>query len=203
MSDVFAERGLVSLSTRHPIWGRFFQVAPLVIVGTREADGPWDLAPKHMAMPMGWGNFFGFVCTPRHRTYLNARREGVFTVSFPRPSQVLVASLAAAPRCETDEKPSLDVLDTFPASEVDGVLVEDAYLHLECETYRVYDDFGQNSLITGRVLAAHVSEAAIRRADKDDRDLLAAHPILAYLPPGRYAEVGDTRAFPFHRGWSR
>lgn len=203
MSDSYAERGLVSLSNEHPVWNRFFQVSPLVIVGTREDDGGHDLAPKHMAMPMGWDNFFGFVCTPQHRTYVNARREGAFTVSFPRPSQVLGASLSAAPRCGTGEKPSLAVLETFPATEVDGVFVEDAYLHLECETYRVYDDFGQNSLVTGRVLVAHVSESAIRRADKDDRELLAENPVLAYLPPGRYAEVDDTRAFPFHRGWSR
>ncbi len=31
--------------------------------------------------------------------------------------------------------------------------------------------------------------------------LLAA--LLAYLAPGRYAEVRDTLAFPFHAGWSR
>lgn len=203
MSDAHEERGLVSLSTRHPVWNRFFQVAPLVIVGTREADGRYDLAPKHMAMPMGWANYFGFVCTPRHRTYVNARREEGFTVSFPRPGQVLVASLASAPRCENDEKPSLDVLETFPGSRVDAPLVEAAYLYLECALHRVYDDFGDNSLVTGKVIGAHVAEAAIRRADRDDRDLLAASPLLAYLSPGRYAEIARSRAFPFHRGWSR
>lgn len=194
---------LVSLSGDHPVWDRFFNVAPLVVVGSKEPNGDFDLAPKHMAMPMGWGNYFGFVCTPAHATYGNVKREGAFTVSFPRPSQVVLASLAAAPRCEGDEKPSLSLVSTIPARVVDGVLVDDAYLHLECETYRVYDDFESNSLITGKIVEAHVTEEAIRRADKDDEDLIFTAPLLAYVSPGRYAEVTHTFAFPFHTGMVR
>lgn len=195
--------GLVRLGVDHPVWDRFFQVCPLVVVGTKEASGQPDLAPKHMAMALGWDNYFGFACTPSHRTYGNAVREGFFTVSFPRPTQVLLASLAAAPRCEGDEKPSLRLLETIPATVVDGVLLKDAYLHLECETHRIIDDFGVNSLITGRVVEALVSEDAIRRADKDDEESLVAAPLLAYVAPGRYAEVSATFAFPFHEGWSK
>ena len=195
--------GLVTLAEGPPIWDRFFSVAPLVIVGTRERDGSYDLAPKHMAMPLGWENRFGFMCTPAHATYLNAAREGCFTVSFPRPSQVLLASLAAAPRCDDDTKPSLEVLETIPAREVDGVLVRDAYLHLECTLDRIIDGFGSCSLVAGKVVAAHVDEAALRRADKDDRDLLRDAPLLAYLSPGRFARVGESEAFPFHEGTSR
>ena len=54
-------------------------------------DGGNDLAPKHAAFPLGWGSFFGFVCTPRHSTYHNVRREGIFTVSYPRPTRVVLA----------------------------------------------------------------------------------------------------------------
>ncbi|NNM33019.1 MAG: flavin reductase [Gemmatimonadetes bacterium] len=193
----------ISLGSEHPVWDRFFHVAPLVVIGTREADGRYDLAPKHMVTPLGWENHFGFVCTPRHNTYGNAKREGCFTVSYPRPSQVLLASLAAAPRCESNEKQSLDMVETRPATAVDGVLLADAYLHLECETGRVIDDFGTNSLITGRIVEAHVSEDALRRTDKDDSALLDEAPLLAYVSPGRYGELSRTYAFPFHKGWSR
>ena len=124
-------------------------------------------------------------------------------MSFPKPSQVIIASLAAAPRCEDGSQPSLEALKTFPAEVVDGVLVRDAALHLECETYRIYDDFGSNSLVTGRVVEAHVSEASIRRSDRDDEDAIFEAPLLAYVAPGRYAEVSHTFAFPFHEGWSR
>lgn len=197
------EAELIRLGAEHPVWDRFFQVFPLVVVGSREPDGSFDLAPKHMAMPMSWENRFGFVCSPTHATYVNVRREGCFTVSYPRPSQVLYASLAAAPRCEDDSKPSLGLLQTRPATTVDGVLLADAYLHFECETDRIIDDFGPNSLITGRIVEALVSEDAVRRPDRDDEDLIFDAPLLAYLAPGRYAEISKSFAFPFHAGWSR
>lgn len=195
--------GFVQLGADHPVWDRFFHVAPLVVIGTREVDGGFDLAPKHMATPVGWENYFGFVCTPRHSTYGNAVREGCFTVSYPRPSQVLLASLAAAPRCETNEKPALGEVETRRATVVDGVLLADAYLYLECETHQVVDGFGVNSLITGKIVQAHVSEDALRRSDKDDGDLIHGSPLLTYVSPGRYAELSQTFAFPFHKGWSR
>ena len=96
-------------------------VFPLVIVGTREADGGHDLAPKHMAMPMSWENHYGFVCAPTHRTYQNIVRDRAFTVSLPTPEQVLQASLAAAPRATDGSKHSLAALSTVPATMIDGV----------------------------------------------------------------------------------
>lgn len=96
MSPTTSDR-LISLNLTQPIWDRFFCVAPLVIIGTKEADGNYDLAPKHLATPFGWDNYFGFICTPRHSTYQNIKREKAFTVSFPKPDQVLLASLAVCP----------------------------------------------------------------------------------------------------------
>ena len=199
----FSDRQLVSLDLAHPIWNRFFCVAPLVIIGTREEGGDYDLAPKHMALPLGWDNYFGFICTPRHHTYHNVLREGVFTVSFPKPEQVVLTSLSAAPRCDTDAKPSLAALPTFAASVVDGVFVKDGYLFLECELDRIVDGFGENSLIAGKVVAAQVEEESLRIAARDDQDLLNQAPLLAYLPPGRYAKIEQSFSFPFHSGFKR
>lgn len=194
---------LVSLDLDQPIWERFFTVAPLVVVGTRERDGTYDLAPKHMAMPLGWGNYFGFICTPRHHTYSNIRRTREFTVSFPRPSQVLTASLTATPRCDHDQKPALNALPTIPAKIINGVFLQEAYLNLECQLIRIVDGFGDNSLITGKILAAYVDEAAVRSSDRDDQDLLRQSPLLAYLSPGRFATLDHSQAFPFHEGFQR
>lgn len=194
---------LVSLDLQEPVWERAFIVAPLVIVGTREPDGSPDLAPKHMAAPLSWENHFGFVCTPNHGTYQNAVREGAFTVSFPRPEQIVLASLAAAPRCDDRNKPALAALPTFPAKVVEGVLLRGAYLHFECELDRVVDGFGTNSLVAGRIVAAHAAEDSLRESDRDDGDLLAAAPLLAYLHPGRYARVEESLSFPYHAGTRR
>ena len=191
---------LVEIETDRPVWERFFTVAPLVLVGTTDADGSLDLAPKHMVTPLGWSNYVGFVCSPGHATYRNAVRTREFTLSFPRPEGVVLASLAAAPRCDGDEKPSLTLLDTFPASRVEPPLVAGGYLYLECSLHGTWDAFGRNSLVAGEILAAHVAQGAVRRPDTDDLELLDREPLLVYLPPGRFAQVGQSEAFPFHRG---
>jgi flavin reductase (DIM6/NTAB) family NADH-FMN oxidoreductase RutF len=196
-------RAAVPVDVAEPLWERCFLVAPLVIVGTREPDGSVDMAPKHMAGPVSWQNLFGFVCAPTHATYRNAVREGVFTVSYPRPEQVLLTSLAAAPRCEDGDKHALTALPTEPARAVDGELLRDAYVQLECELDRVVEDLGDNVLLVGRVVAAAVAEDALRVSDQDDGDLLDGAPLLAYLHPGRYARVAESFSFPFHAGFSR
>lgn len=195
---------LVPLPIDRPIWDRVFSVFPLVLVGSREADGRANLAPKHLALPMSWDNLFGFVCSPGHATYHNVRRTGVFTVTYPRPSQVLFATLAAAPRADDRTKPTLLALPTFPATAVDGVLVAGGSLFLECRLDQVVDGLGEhNALIIGRVVAASAAADALRDADRDDADLVWASPLLAYLYPGRIAEVRASTAFPFPEGFAR
>jgi flavin reductase (DIM6/NTAB) family NADH-FMN oxidoreductase RutF len=154
-------------------------------------------------MPLGWDNHFCFVCSPRHRTYQNITRHRAFTVSYPRLDQVLLASLAAAPRCEDLSKPSLQDLPTFPAGQVDGVLVQGCYLYLECTLHSVMDGFGTNSLVIGNVVAAAADPDAIRTHEQDDADLVFQVPLLAYLSPGRISEIRESTAFPFPKGFSR
>jgi flavin reductase (DIM6/NTAB) family NADH-FMN oxidoreductase RutF len=194
---------LVNIDLAKPIWDRFFWVSPLCVVGTLEEDGTPDLAPKHMATPMGWQNYFGFVCTPRHSTYRNIERDGVFTVSMPRPDQVVLASLCAAPRCEDSAKPIVDALQTRPASVVEGVLLAQSYLFLECELERTVDGFGENSLVVGRIVHAAVAPDSVRTLERDRRDMIRNAPLLAYLPPGRFARIEETFSFPFPEGFER
>ncbi|MFW6200100.1 MAG: flavin reductase [Gemmatimonadota bacterium] len=193
----------VELDLAHPVWNRVFTVAPLVVVGTREGDGH-DLAPKHMATPLGWDNRFGFVCTPSHRTYQNIRSEKAFTVSFPLPDQVVVTSLTSQVRCGEDEPtPGLESLPTEPAKEVDGIVLRDAYLVLECRLERIVDDFGSWSLIAGKIVAARALRDAVRATEVTAERIFERTPLLAYLSPGRYAEIRDTREFPFPAGFKR
>lgn len=187
---------LIELSLEAPIWERFFTVAPLVLVATKEGDGH-NVAPKHLAMPIGWENFFGFVCSPSHATYRNLLEHPEFTVSFPGLDRLVAASLAAGARLDDDSKPTLAAVPVFPARRVEGVLVEGCLLYLECELDRVVDGFGQNNLIIGRVIAASAARAVLRGHDVDDADLLHDLRPLVYLHPGRFAEVAETHAFPF------
>lgn len=197
MNESSISSHVVQLDTTVPVWEQFFTVAPLVLIGTRDADGSLDLAPKHMVTPMGWQNYFGFVCTPRHNTCRNIAERGEFTVSYPKPSQVLMTSLAASPRADEGEKPVIDYFQTFPAVKIDGRFVEDGYLYFECRHHKTVDGFGENCLITGEIVAAYVDQDYLRSSEADDQETIHKAPLFAYLAPGRFAAIDSSNAFPF------
>ena len=196
MPEVSGKNRLIDFDTSRPVWDRFFTVAPLVLIGTTDADGSPDFAPKHMVTPMGWQNYFGFVCSPSHSTCSNIQRNGVFTVSYPKPSQILFSSLAASPRQE-GHKPILDYFTTFPGQAVNAALIDEAYLYFECQHHMTVEGFGENCLITGTIVAAYAEPEFVRSNEIDDQELLHESPLLAYLAPGRFAAIERSNAFPF------
>ena len=196
MTEPSVKRRLVEIDTSEPVWERFFTVAPLVLIGTMDSDGTLDMAPKHMVTAMGWQNYFGFVCTPSHSTCANIERTGEFTVSYPKPTQILYTSLAASPRVG-GAKPILDYFDTFAADQVDGAFIEDAYLYFECRHFKTVTGFGENCLITGKIIAARAESSFVRTSEHDSQDLIHDSPLFAYLSPGRFAAIDTSNAFPF------
>lgn len=201
-SDLTSPR-LVDLDTRLPVWDQFFMVAPLVVVGTREAGGGDDIAPKHMVSPMGWQNHVGFVCTPTHGTYRNIQRDHCFAITFPKPGQWLQTSLTAMPRCDDNSKPGLQHVQSMRTPLLDCPALVDGYLYLECKLERIVDGFGPNSLIVGTIDAAQIDSDYLRGAERDDQDLIHAAPLLAYLSPGRFAVVSESQSFPIPAGMQR
>lgn len=191
----------VELDPAQSLWTAFHTLAPLVLIGTIEADGSPDVAPKHQATPLGHGTLFGFVCSPAHATYRNTVATESFTVGMPTPEMVLAASLAAGPRDTAGDKPTLDLLSLSPASAVDGVLVDGCRVHLECRLERIVDDLGDSALIVGRVVAAFASPRALLDSSDDQGELLDTFPLLAYVHPGRVGAVHETKEFPYHRGF--
>ncbi len=202
--NILEDKKYVSLDIQHPIWDRIFTVAPLVVVGTKE-EGGYDLAPKHMATPLGFDNYFGFVCTPRHGTYQNVKKTGEFTVSFPTPDQVTTTSLSASPRKEalTKSQQIVEALPLIKAASMDAPLVKDAYLYLECELFKIIDGFGENSIITGSIKRAYVRNEYLRVSEKDEQEQLKNNPLLAYISYGRFAKIDETYNFPFPKDFKR
>jgi flavin reductase (DIM6/NTAB) family NADH-FMN oxidoreductase RutF len=188
----------VNLNVNEPIWNHFHTVAPLVVIGTKEYDH-YDMAPKHMVTPLGQENFFGFVCTPDHATYHNTIREKFFTVSYIQPNQVVMASLAAQPRCgdKTKANDITNHLPTIRAEKVDALCIADAYLLLECKLKTVLDGFGKYSLIAGEIIHARVLHEALTESESDDAEKIYNMPLLAYIAYGRFAEIKETKGFPF------
>ncbi len=193
---------LVPLELDDSLWENVFQVAPLVMVGTREPDGSYDFAPKHRIVTLT-PRHFGFVCRESHATYRNALRENAFTVSWAGPQHVVMTSAAAAPRCEDGEKKAMHGMPTIAAKEVDGVLLEGCALHIECRLDRVIDDLGDDDLVIGRIVAAWATEDALRNARTPDSKVVHEHPLLAYLHPSQFATIEHSVGFPFSKGFSR
>ena len=188
---------LRTIDTSQPVWNSFFTVAPLVLIGTTNEDGEFDFAPKHMVTPLGWQNYFGFVCAPHHGTCANIQRTGEFTVSFVKPNQLLLASLAASPRDGEGDKLILHSFDTFDAQVVDCQFVRDAYLYFECRHFKTIDGFGSNCLISSEIVAAYAEPEFLRAPDCDDQELIHDSPLMAYLAPGRFASIDRSNGFPF------
>lgn len=194
----------IALDLSSPIWEHCFTVAPLVIIGSKEDEG-YDLAPKHLAMPFSFDNYFGFVCTPRHSTYRNIRNYKEFTVSFPFPDQIVLASFTAASRTDGFSKFErvLRSLPVVKANSVDATFLKDSYLRLECELFKIIDGFGENSVITGKVKGAFVAKEHKRVSDQDEQEQLNKNPLLVYIAPGRFAKITDTFNFPFPKDFKR
>jgi flavin reductase (DIM6/NTAB) family NADH-FMN oxidoreductase RutF len=115
----------------------------------------------------------------------------------------VLASLAATPRCDDGSKPITEAMPTFAAEKIGAPLLRDGYLFLECTLDRIIDDLGDNSLIMGSIVRARAAEDAMRASDRDDEDLIYACPLLAYLYPGRFAEIKASNQLPFPAGFKR
>ncbi|WP_297707369.1 flavin reductase [uncultured Eudoraea sp.] len=194
----------VLLDNLTSIWDQIFTVAPLVVVGTKERQG-YDLAPKHMAMPLGFGKYFGFVCTPRHNTFSNVLATGGFTVSFPKPDQIVTTSLSASPRreCISKSEGIVNALPVLKAPSMDAPILADAYFYLECGLYKIIDGFDDYSIITGTIKAAYAHRDYMKVSEMDEQQQILKNPLLAYIAPGRFAKITETIDFPFPKNFKR
>lgn len=163
------------------------------------------MAPKHMAMPLGFGPYFGFMGTPRKTTYRNIKREEAFTVSFPRPEQLVLSSLAASPREKDDTKPVINAIPTVKAQKIDGEFLENSYLQFECKLHEMIGKFGEWEIIVGEIIAAYAHPDALRKegGDADDSKLIHKSPLLAYLHPNQYSVIKESTHFPLPKDFRR
>ncbi len=194
----------ISLNVNECIWDDFYTVAPLVVIGTKEND-VYDLSPKHMVTPIGFSNYLGFVCTPRHRTYHNIKKENNFTVSFVRPNQILLTSLAAIPRCEDNQysKEIVKKIPTIPATKNDNIFIADSYVLLECTLHKIIDGFDDYSIITGQIDAAFVHKDYKIFDEASQQKNIYDNPLLAYIAQGRFASIKETFSFPYPKDFHR
>lgn len=203
MSD--QEKKMIEIDLDQDVWNRCYTVHTLVVIGSKEEDGTYNFAPKHMAMPLGFSNHFGFMGTPRKNTYRNINRHKEFTVSFPKPDQLVVSSLMATHREKDDTKPVLEQIPTMPAKVVDGKFLEDSYFQLECKLTECLGKFDEWELVVGEIVAARVQEGVARKTGNgiDESKLIYDSPLLAYLHPDRFSVIKESYVFPFPKDFKR
>ena len=137
-----AAQRAIPIPVERPIWGRFFTVAPLVIVGTVEGEG-YDLAAEAHGDAARLGQLLLLRLQPRAPDPGQRRADGRLHGQLPAPGRDPRRQPRRPPRApRTSQSPALAAIRTFPAREVHGVLVEDSYLWLECELDRIVDGFG-------------------------------------------------------------
>lgn len=199
------EAMMVNVTDDPEMWNRCFTVYSLIIIGSKERDGSYNLAPKHMSMPLGSGPYFGFMSMPREITYQNIKREGEFTVSYPRPDQLVLSSLAASRSEDNDSDPVVEQIPTTEAKVVEGKFLEDSYFQLECNLSRMIGKFGEWEIIVGEVIAAYIHEGFLRgkQDEVNDGRKIRKHPLLAYLHPDRFGVVEESNAFPLPKDFKR
>ena len=158
----------------------------------------------HMVTPIGFSNYLGFVCTPRHRTYHNIKKEKKFTVSFVKPSQILLTSLAAIPRCEENQYSKEKIvrdIPTIPTPKNDNIFIADSYVLLACTLYKIMDGFDDYSIITGQIDTAFVHKDFKIFDEESQQKNIYENPLLAYIAQGRFASIKETFSFPYPKGF--
>ncbi|MGI9532230.1 flavin reductase [Lutimonas sp.] len=197
-------KDFISLELKDSIWEHFYTVAPLVVIGSKESQG-FDLAPKHMATPLGFSDFFGFVCTARHNTYQNIKKHSRFSVSFVKPDQILLSSLAAIPRCAVKDfsQEITNQIPTLLSEDGEVIFVQDSYVMLDCALHQIIDGFDDYSIITGRIRSARVHKNYKIVSDEGHQKQIYDHPLLAYIAPGRFANIHETLAYPYPKDFQR
>lgn len=197
-------KDFISLNVKESIWEHFYTVAPLVVIGTKEDPG-FDLAPKHMATPLGFSDYFGFVCTPRHNTYHNIQKHSRFSVSFVIPDQVLISSLAAMPRCAVKDFPKeiTNQIPTITSQDGEAIFLSDSYVMFDCSLHKIIDGFDDYSLITGKIQQAMVHKNYKIVSDEGHQKQIYDHPLLAYIAQGRFARIKETLSYPYPKDFQR
>lgn len=196
---------MVDITDDPQMWDRCYSVHSLIVIGSTEKDGNYNFAPKHMAMPLGFGPYFGFMGTPRKMTYQNIAREKVFTVSYPRPEQLVISSLTASQREEDDTLPVIQQVPTTDAQKINGKFLEDSYLQLECKLSEMTGKFDEWEIVVGEIVAAYAHKDALRGKgdDADEAQKIQQYPLLAYLHPNRFSVIKESNAFPFPKDFKR
>ena len=168
----------------------------VVLVGTVEETGAFDLAPKTSAFFASTAlPAVGFSCNTTHHTACNISRTGAFVVNVPEASHA--AKIWDVFLRASQERLAAAGWHARAGDVVAGACWDEAVAQLECTHHATIEIAGEEIVIIGRVVAARLRATLV--TDVDGAGPAAAYRVLDplfYLQPGLFTGLGEVAGPP-------
>lgn len=148
----------------------WFYPLPVLMIGTYDEDGTPD------AMNAAWGGLYDadkiVLCLSEgHKTTMNIKMKGAFTVSFADAVHVMEADYVGMESAnQVKDKLAKAGLHTLKSEYVDAPIIDEFPLTLECRLLKMTEDGN----IIGQIVNVSADERIIGEDGKIDASLLQA-----------------------------
>lgn len=172
----------------------WFYPLPVLIIGTYDEDGTPD------AMNAAWGGLYDadkvVLCLSEgHKTTMNIKTKGAFTVSFADVAHVTEADYVGMESAnQVKDKLSKAGLHTLKSEYVDAPIIDEFPLTLECKMLKATEDGN----IIGQIVNVSADERILGKDGKIDASLLQA---ISFDPVhNAYLKLGEKVGNAFQDG---
>lgn len=172
----------------------WFYPLPVLIIGTYNDDGSAD------AMSAAWGGLYDsdlveLCLSAGHRTTVNLKKRGAFTVSFADAGHVAAADYVGIVSANQEpRKLEKSGFHVAPSEKVNAPLIAELPVALECEYVKTTEEGN----IIGRIVNISVDESVLG-AD-GGQDLSKFRPIAFEPVHSKYHVLGDAVGSAFQDG---
>ncbi len=172
----------------------WFYPLPVLIIGTYNDDGSAD------AMNAAWGGLYDsdlveLCLSAGHRTTVNLKKRGAFTVSFADAGHVAAADYVGIVSANQEpRKLEKSGFHVAPSEKVNAPLIAELPVALECEYVKTTEEGN----IIGRIVNISVDESVLG-AD-GGQDLSKFRPIAFEPVHSKYHVLGDAVGSAFQDG---
>lgn len=158
---------------------------PVLIIGTYDENG------KPNAMNAAWGGIYDtnqvMLCLSHdHKTTINIRAKGAFTVSFADAAHVAACDyVGIVSGNDTPDKMERAGFHTTKSAHVDAPIIDELPMALECKLVK----FNEDGIVIGEIVNISVDEKALDENGKVDVKKL--DPITCDAANGAYLRLGE------------
>ena len=172
----------------------WFYPLPVLIIGTYNDDGSAD------AMNAAWGGLYDsdlveLCLSAGHRTTMNLKKRGAFTISFAGAGHVAAADyVGIVSASKESRKMERSGFHVTRSQKVDAPILDELPVTLECEYVKTTEEGN----VIGRIVNISVDESVL---DADGRlDMARFRPIVFEPAHNKYHVLGEAVGSAFQDG---